>query len=294
MVVATLLYVALLAAVLLYTKNWPTSDQVALGLLLLAVLSGRGLAFVRDWSPFVLLVLAYEALRGFADGLVAGVHVQFAIDADRAMFFGHLPTVWLQQRLWDPQHLHWYDYVAAYLHPMHFIAPLGLAFVLWLLDRRLYWKFVASYVLLSYAGFVTYLLFPAAPPWWASDAGRIPHVDTILDHVLWQHGSSHPIALVYQYFESNPVAAIPSLHAAFPVLAWLVAWRVWPRWGWALVLYPLAMGWAVVYMGEHYVIDVLIGYAYGAAAFWAVWVAPGWWARTRRPVGSAGALEGRG
>ncbi|HWO73850.1 MAG TPA: phosphatase PAP2 family protein, partial [Dehalococcoidia bacterium] len=54
---------------------------------------------------------------------------------------------------------------------------------------------------------------------------------------------------------------------------------------WVAVAYPLAMGFAIVYMGEHYVIDVLAGWAYGAGAFWAVWILPEWWGRRR--AGSA-------
>ncbi|HEY7801704.1 MAG TPA: phosphatase PAP2 family protein [Dehalococcoidia bacterium] len=278
--VLPLIYLAFVGAWLVYSHNWPTSDEVALALFLLAVFTGRGVRFLRDWSPFVLLILAYEALRGLATDIGGRVHVTFPIDMDRRLF-GQVPTNFLQAHLWDPEHLHWYDYASAYLHTSYFLVPLGFAFVLWLRDRRTYWRFVASYLLLTYAGFITYVLFPMAPPWWASNAGMIPHVDTILDTVLSQHGASHPISLAYQYFESNPVAAMPSLHAAFPTLVWLVAWRIWPRWGWALVLYPLAMGFAVVYMGEHYAIDVLAGYAYAVGAFTAVWLAPDAWQRYR-------------
>lgn len=279
--VAPLLYVAVVGGWLVYTRNWPTSDEIALSLFALAAATGRGLGFLRDWSPFILLVLAYEALRGFADDLGARVHVQFPIHADRTLFFGHLPTNYLQAHLWDPHHLHWYDYISAYLHTAHFVVPLAFAFSLWLRNRHLYWKFVASYLLLTYAGFVTYMLFPMAPPWWASNAGAIPHVDTILNTVLSQHTVSHPIALAYRFFDSNPVAAMPSLHAAFPVLTWLVVWKLVPRWGWLAVAYPLAVAFAVVYMGEHYVVDVLAGWLYGASAFAAVWVVPERWRRWR-------------
>jgi membrane-associated phospholipid phosphatase len=61
------------------------------------------------------------------------------------------------------------------------------------------------------------------------------------------------------------VAAIPSLHAAYTVL---VAWGLWRSCGRigraALVAYPLAMGFVLVLTGEHYVIDVLLGWAYVA------------------------------
>jgi membrane-associated phospholipid phosphatase len=165
------------------------------------------------------------------------------------------------------------------MHPMHFIVPLALGFVLWMRSRPLYWKFMFSYLLLTYAGFITYLLFPAAPPWYAAALGRIPPVDQILGQVLWQHSVSQPIVLAYGYFDPNPVAAIPSLHAAFPVLVWLIVWKLRPRWGWATAVYPLLMDFAVIYLGEHYLIDVLLGTLYGAVAYAVVWEAPQWWAR---------------
>jgi uroporphyrinogen-III decarboxylase len=64
--VAPFAYIAIVGAGLVYTRNWPTSDQVALALLLFAVVIGRARAFVRDWSPFVLLIFAYEALAAYA------------------------------------------------------------------------------------------------------------------------------------------------------------------------------------------------------------------------------------
>ena len=296
LLVVQLIYVALIGVWLLRTGNWPTPDQIGIAMFAFAVLTSRGFAFLRDWSPFIILVLSYEALRGVADGLVANTHVQFAINADRFLTFGHIPTVELQNALWDPNHLHWYDYVAAFMHPMHFIVPLALGFVLWMRSRPLYWKFMFSYLLLTYAGFITYLLFPAAPPWYAAALGRIPPVDQILGQVLWRHSVSQPIVLAYGYFDPNPVAAIPSLHAAFPVLVWLIIWKLRPRWGWATVVYPLLMDFAVIYLGEHYLIDVLLGTLYGAVAYAVVWEVPEWWARLqRRRSGGAPALgiEGR-
>lgn len=276
-------YCILLFAILIWSGNWPTADQVAIGLFGFAILTARPLSFLRDWFPFIFLVLSYEALRGMSDGLVANAHIGFPITADKAMFGGNIPTIWLQDHLWDPNHLHWYDYVAAFMHPLHFIAPIAIALAFWMHSKKLYWKFVASYLLLTYAGLITYLLYPMAPPWYAADLGRIPHVETILGEVLWQHSASYPIGFIYNHFDPNPVAAMPSLHAAFPVLVFCVLWRLSPRWGWLSIAYPLLMDFSIVYMGEHYVIDALVGSLYGALAFAAVWVLPDIIARRRAP-----------
>jgi membrane-associated phospholipid phosphatase len=265
-----LLYAALFTGWFVYSHTWPAPDVVTVFLLLFAFLAARGVSFLRDWAPFLLLVLAYVALTSITAGLAAHAHVQFPIDADRRMFFGTLPTTALQARFWNPNHVHWYDYAATILYPMHFVVPLVLAFAFWMWKKRLYWRFIAAYLLLTYAGFLTYTLYPMAPPWWAANEGRIPPVHGILDQVHYG-GVSNPIVLATDYLRPNPVAAMPSLHAAFPVLVWLVLWRVAPRWGWATILYPLAMSLAVVYLGEHYVVDVLAGWLYAAGAFAITW-----------------------
>lgn len=272
-IVATVevLYALLFSGWLIYSHTYPAPDLVAIFLLLFAFLAARGFSFLRDWSPFILLLLAYVGLTGLQTGLAQHAHLQFPINADRAIFRGVLPTTWLQSHLWRPPRARWYDYLAVVLYPLHFVVPLVVAFVLWMWRKRFYWRFVASYLLLSYAGFVTYVLYPMAPPWWAANAGRIPPVASIIDQV--QFGVVvNPVVLATQFFKPNPVAAMPSIHAAFPVLVWLVTWRVWPRFGWALVLYPLGVAFAVVYLGEHYVIDVLAGWLYAAIAFALVWV----------------------
>jgi membrane-associated phospholipid phosphatase len=69
---------------------------------------------------------------------------------------------------------------------------------------------------------------------------------------------------------ANPVAAVPSLHAAYTLLITLFLWR-WVRWARPLLAaYPVAMAFALVYTAEHYVVDILLGWAYALAAVWVV------------------------
>src|SRR5579885_189585 len=283
-----LLYAALLTGWLLFTHSWPAPDVIPHFLLLFAFVAARGLRFLCDWSPFVLLLLGYAALTGIAPGLTGVVHVGFPIQADRWLFRGAEPNLWLQSHFFHPGHPHWYDYVASFLYPMHFVTPLVLAFVLWMWWKPRYWRFVTAYLLLCYAAFVTYLLYPMAPPWWAYRVGKLPPVHLVLYEVHYD-GVQNPIVLATQFFKPNPVAAMPSLHAAVPVLIWLTLWKTWPRWGWAMVVYPAAMGSAVVYLGEHYVIDVIAGAGYALVAFALVYgYFAGLWQVVRRFGRSAG------
>ena len=85
------------------------------------------------------------------------------IRADR-MLFGVVPTLVLQNSILDPTKLHWYDYASTATYCLHALVPLVFALWLWLHDRESFIRYMAAMVLLSYVAFVTYYLWPAAPP----------------------------------------------------------------------------------------------------------------------------------
>ena len=151
---------------------------------------------------------------------------------------------------------------------VHFIVPPTLAFGLWLKRRALFYRFAASLLVLSYAGALTFWLFPAAPPWAAAERGLIPY----LANPAGVQAATSPLPTdsgpVYRLVDGNPYAAVPSLHGGYSLLVVLfVATLAWPtRWRWWVIVpaaaYPLIQTIAVVYTGNHYVVDLLIGFVY--------------------------------
>ena len=258
------LYIVLTTALLIGLGVPLPPDRYFLVLLVPVLFVRRARAFALDWSPFLLLLFSYEFLRGLA-GKVGQVHYLVAIHFDQ-LLFGTPPSVWLQQRFARSAPTP-YDYVAAVLYLLHFVAPLSFAFVLWMRSREEFARFTSSFLVLSYAALATFVVFPAAPPWLASQQGYLPEVHEQVGVVLSAFPSHFDLPTVYRLFDPNQVAAIPSLHAAYPLLLLLFACRFFgPR---ALVLAPYVLGvWvAVIYMGEHYVFDVVAGAMYSAAAF---------------------------
>jgi hypothetical protein len=236
---------------------------VVAGLGLYAVADGprRVGRLLADWLPLVALLLAYDASRGLADGFGATVHVGELADADRWLAGGSLPTVVLQQ-YWQAD---WWKALASLVYASHFVVTPVLLGVLWIRDRDR-WKTFAGLVLaLSAAGLVTYVLYPAAPPWLAAKDGVIEPVRR-LSGAGWEVlGLPRAGALLADsQGQVNQVAAVPSLHTAFAVLVCLVllpvARRQWQR----LVLlgYGPGMALVLVWSGEHYVVDTLLGAAY--------------------------------
>ena len=229
---------------------------------------------VLEWLPFAGILLAYDLLRGSADGLLFRAHVRPQIDADKVIGLGAVPTVWLQHHLWHgASSIRWYDYATWGVYVTHFVATLTLAFVLWVTGSSLFRRYVAAVSVLAAIGFATYAVFPAAPPWLASRDGVLPPTARLVK-LIWTHV---PIAHFRLLFEkgarySNEVAAIPSLHAAYALLITLVLWRSTRRRPLRVLLaaYPVAMAFALVYSGEHYAVDILLGWLYAVAAFLAV------------------------
>ena len=205
---------------------------VLVGLLAISAADLRGWArgVIFDWLPFFALLFAYDMLRGrVGNDPLFDPHVLPQIRVDEFLF-GSVPTVDLQQGLFDPGVLHWYDVAAWAVYLSHFFAVFVIAAFLWRTARPLFLRFRAMVLALSGAAFVTYALFPAVPPWMASDDGVIGPVDRVIGGVWRELGVEHAAAIWDRGSSlSNPVAAIPSLHAAFPALIlcffWSGGWR---------------------------------------------------------------------
>jgi len=221
---------------------------------------------VIDWFPFFVVLYVYDRLRGVADTLFTP-HVNPQIEFDR-FIFGGIPTVQLQHALYTPGTAHVWDYLAFFTYMSHFIVPIGVAAVLWKVAHDKFRRYVFLFVTLTLASFATYVLYPAVPPWLASRNGVIPPTAKIIDD-MWVHVGLKSGAEVFSATShlANPVAAVPSLHTAYPVLIMLFFWSAAGRKRWLLPLYPLAMSFTLIYTSEHFFFDIALGWLYGFAVY---------------------------
>jgi membrane-associated phospholipid phosphatase len=270
-------YLAALILIVVFV-GVPT-DRFSLFLIILAGLGitclGRGWRsfgrVILDWLPFTIVLILYDESRGLAKAIGMPLHQADIAAVDR-WAFGVVPTVWLQNRFLTPGSPHWYDAVATLVYTSHFLATPIVAAVLWLRDRESWLAFVRRVVALSILGLITYTLFPAAPPWYAARDGVIaPVIRASSRGWLWLHINHAGNLLSEGQAAANPVAAMPSLHTAFATtIALYVGARLPNPWRWLMVLYPVAMGLCLVYLGEHYVIDVVAGVVYALLTHWAI------------------------
>ena len=125
-------------------------------------------ALLVDWVPLAAVLFVYDLLRGYADELQSA-YVWPQLRVDEWLFFGTVPTVWLQERLWSGT-VDWFDYVNWVVYLTHFVATLTVAACLWLFRRPLFRPYAAMVALLAAAGFATYAAFPAVRRGWPAIA----------------------------------------------------------------------------------------------------------------------------
>lgn len=224
------------------------------------------------WAPLSVILVAYAVAQWISAPLADGgregdvnrlgfaLHVTGPARADETVF-GVLPNVWLQERLVDGS-THWYDAVAALVYVTHFVSIPLLTALVWFRIRDRFTSWLVAVITFTLVGVAGYVVYPAAPPWLASDQGVVPEVDRI-SRFGWHYLQLDPIARVSAIGQgdSNPVAAMPSLHAGAALLVAGFLWPVVNRW-WRVTLltYVVLMGLTLVYTGEHYVVDVAAGW----------------------------------
>ncbi len=254
--------------IFLREPSFPTPDKLLVFATFVCLIFNQALEMLKRFVPFVGLLLVYESFRGVVPHLNQHVNYLWMPAVDRLLWFGQLPTFWLQERLWHGS-VQWYDYVLYLTYMLHFVLPFVLAFVVWRLKDNYYWRYATAYLSVSFAGFLTFLAFPAAPPWMASNMSLIEPIERISSHV-WATLGIHDFPSVYNKISPNPVAAVPSLHAAYATLFAIFAITLFKtRWRYLSLIYPAFIYFGTIYQGEHYLIDEILGGLYAVAAYFA-------------------------
>lgn len=240
---------------------------------------GRGVRamgrMIADWLPFAAILVAWDLTRGLADSLGIPVHISDLAALEADLFGGSIPTVWLQE------HLHpaagqwaatgpgaWFDVAVTMIYTSHFLVTPIVAALLWLRHRERWLSFITHVLALAGLALATYILLPAAPPWYAAREGVIGPVQR-LSGLGWDALGLHRAGALLETGQAkvNLVAALPSLHTGYAVLVLVFFWPTLTRLGRVLLsAYPLAMGFVLVYAGEHYVVDVTMGAIYAVTA----------------------------
>ncbi len=245
-----------------------------------AVLAGAGLApvalcvatrrtRVRDAAVCGLnmwaYVAAYEMPHDDPRRLAQRVRVTYPIATDRVLGLGVPPTVRLQRTFSDPGKVNRFERLLVWCHWMWFFVPHGtVAYVLLRRRERFPAAAARTYAVFD-LGAIFYWAIPTAPPWWAAAHGQLEDGQALrVRRMMIEYGEQfwgERWGGLYDVLGGNPLAAMPSLHFATSLMAAHLLSEVGPVAGAAGWTYASLLGIALVYLGEHYAVDLLAGAA---------------------------------
>jgi hypothetical protein len=220
-----------------------------------------GVVALQMWAYLAGYKMPYDDPAALEDR----VRVRYPLAFDRRLGGGIPPTLRVQRALGTPGAFAAWEKALVWSHWLWFLFPHGTVAYLLLRRRDQFPRGAAEMYATFDLGLVGYWALPTAPPWYAAghglfEDGRTPEVRRMMveyGEQFWRSGWSP----LYGVFGGNPLAAMPSLHFATSVTAARLLWRtgrVAGTLGWA---YALTLGTALIYLGEHYVIDLLAGLA---------------------------------
>jgi hypothetical protein len=208
---------------------------------------------------------AYKMPYDHPERLAARVRVRYPIEIDRVLGLGELPTVRLQRTFAAPGTVNRFESVLVWCHWLWFFAPhLSVGYVL----VRDYDRFPAAAARMYGVfdvGAVFYWSIPTAPPWWAAAEGKLEDRRALrVRRMMIEYGQrfwGERWDALYDVLGGNPLAAMPSLHFATSLMGAHLLSEVSPGAGAVGWSYTLMLGLALVYLGEHYLADLIAGAA---------------------------------
>lgn len=227
--------------------------------------------FVIDFLPMVVFGVIYDFLRIFPKEWAGPIHVTGPHALESALFgFVYGGRRMIPSDFFIDHHLAVLDIAAGLAYSLHMAVPIAFAFWIWRKDPKSVQHFNQAFFIVNLLAFVTYIAFPSAPPWYVVRYGLSPaswsvppdpsglaRFDSLLGFPYFR-GVYAKNAWVF--------GAIPSMHGGFPFLVLWFARKVFPRAVIPLIAYMLLIWFSAVYLGHHYVIDLMAGVLYVLAA----------------------------
>jgi membrane-associated phospholipid phosphatase len=206
---------------------------------------------------------AYKMPADDPEALEHRVRVAYPVKVDKALGLGTTPTLRLQRAFGTPGNFARHEKLLVWSHWLWFAFPHGTVLYVLMRHRDGFPRAAAQIYATFDVGVIGYWVIPTAPPWYAAerglmDDGRTPEVRRMMveyGEQFWKSGW----APLYGLLGGNPLAAMPSLHFATSVTAAHVlsdTGKVAGALGWT---YAATLGAALVYLGEHYVVDLAAG-----------------------------------
>lgn len=220
--------------------------------------------FAYSFVFFILFWIIYDSMRVLPNYLVNPVHITEPYQLEKSLFGINTDVGILTPNEFFEKHGNGFlDFLSGLFYLTWVPVPVALGVYLFFRDKKMLLSFSGAYLFTNFVGFLIYYIYPAAPPWYLARYGEKQLFDIPGDAArlaLFDQMVGYPLFQGMYTKNSNVFAAIPSLHAAYPVVTWFYARKQKLRWATFLILVDILGIWfAAVYSGHHYFIDVILG-----------------------------------
>jgi inositol phosphorylceramide synthase catalytic subunit len=256
-----------------FTMGLRAEHFAVVGLILVCFFAhAKSRHFILSFMPFVLFALLYDLLRIIPKSWAGTIHIRELVVADQKIFewLGFGPN-FLPTDFFHNNHHIVLDLLCAGAYSLHILIPIGFGLILWKRKSNLLTLYCWGFFFMNIMAFATYVLYPAAPPWYVTLHGfenlgwdTIGHAAGLMRVDAW---------LGTPYFQNTyergswVFGAVPSMHAGFPVLVALFARRTLGNGRYFFYGFMVLVNFAAVYLEHHYVIDLILGWGYATITY---------------------------
>lgn len=222
--------------------------------------------FALALTPWLVFACSYDGMRLLPNYEVNPIDTRGIYEAEKSLFgIGTAAGTLIPGEWFNLHNCAFADFMAGFFYLCWVPVPLGFAIYLYLKGKReMYLRFSLAFLFVNLVGFVGYYIHPAAPPWYVIEHGFTPVLNTpgsVAGLGRFDSLVGAPVFHSIYCNNSNVFAAVPSLHAAYMLVATIYA--IISRQSKLCIgifaFICMCIWWTAVYSTHHYIIDVLLG-----------------------------------
>lgn len=222
--------------------------------------------FALALTPWLVFACSYDGMRLLPNYEVNPIDTRGIYETEKSLFgIGTAAGTLIPGEWFNLHNCAFADFMAGFFYLCWVPVPLGFAIYLYLKGKReMYLRFSLAFLFVNLVGFVGYYIHPAAPPWYVIEHGFTPVLNTpgsVAGLGRFDALVGAPVFHSIYCNNSNVFAAVPSLHAAYMLVATIYAVISRQNKLCIGIFAFICMGiwWTAVYSTHHYIIDVLLG-----------------------------------
>ncbi len=247
--------------------DYVKSDHIALVIIWILAFYATKMSrkFILGFSVFILFWIVYDSMRIIPNYEVSSVHIQEPYQLEKMLFgITYQGSILTLNEYFLIVNNAFSDFLSGFFYLNWMPVPIGFGVYLFYTDKELFLKYSFAFLLVNLIGFTIYYIYPAAPPWYVQNYGFDLHYGIPGNRAGLERFDNLIGVSIFEIIynkNANVLAAVPSLHSAYPVIVLYYALKkgVNKYVKALLVLFLFGIWFSAVYSSHHFVIDVLAG-----------------------------------